>query len=123
MKKLFSLALVICVLPLLTGCIALLAGAGGTTLWQMGKVISEEQVSMERGAAAVESAFKARNIILEDKVVKGDVTQLRGKDESNTRVSVDVFSKGNKNIKIEIRYGVGDETLARALLTQIKERL
>ena len=123
MKRLFSVVLMICLLPSLTGCLALLAGAGGTALWQMGKVISEEQVSMERGVKAVESAFKAEKITLEDKVIKSEVTQLRGKDKNGTKVAVDVFSKGDKNAKIEIRYGIGEETPARNLLNEIKERL
>ncbi|MDD3374732.1 MAG: DUF3568 family protein [Candidatus Omnitrophica bacterium] len=123
MKKLFTFILALCLLSSLTGCVALLAGAGGTALWQAGKVISEEQVSMEKGSMAVESAFKAKGIILENKVARNDVTQLRGKDKNDLRVAVDVFSKGDKNIKIEIRYGIGDETLARDLLNQIKRYL
>ncbi len=123
MKRLLSVALMICLLPALTGCVALLAGAGGTVLWQMGKVISEEQVSMEKGVKAVELAFKAEKIVLEDKVIKNEVTQLRGKDKNDTKVAVDVFSKGDKNSKIEIRYGFGEETSGRDLLNKIKGRL
>ena len=123
MKRLTSVALMICLLSSLTGCVALLAGAGGTALWQMGKIISEEQVSMERGVKAVEAAFKTRKITLEDKVIRSEVTQLRGKDKNNIKVAVDVFSKGDKNAKIEIRYGVGKEAPARELLNQIKRRL
>jgi len=123
MKRLFSVLLVICLLLSLTGCVALLAGAGGTALWQAGKVISEEQVSMVRGVRAVEAAFKAARITVEDKVIKSEVTQLRGKDGNNARVAVDVFEKGDRNVKIEIRYGIGEETPARDLLNQIKRRL
>ena len=96
MKRLFSVFLIIGLSLPSTGCIALLAGAGGTVLWQMGKVISEEQVSMKKGVEAVESAFKAEKITLENKVIKNDVTQLRGKDENYTKVAVDVFSKGSR---------------------------
>ena len=123
MKRLFSIVLVMCLVPLFSGCVALLAGAGGTVLWQAGKVISEESVPMEKGVQAVESAFKAEGITLEDKVVRYEATQLRGKDENETKVAVDVFSKGDKNSKIEIRYGIGEETPARDLLNQIKRRL
>ena len=123
MKRLFSIVLVMCLAPLFSGCVALLAGAGGTALWQAGKIISEEPISMERGVKAVESAFKAENITLEDKVVRNKVVQLRGKDENDTKVAVDVFSKGNKNSKIEIRYGIGEDIPARDLLNQIKRRL
>jgi hypothetical protein len=123
MKKVFIGLLMICLLPALTGCIALLAGAGGTALWQAGKVVSEEQISMEAGVKAVEAAYKADGITLEDKVIKSEVTQIRGKDQNGTKVAVDVFSKGENNSKIEIRYGIGEETAGRELLNQIKQKL
>ncbi len=103
-----------------SGCLALLAGAGGTALWQAGKVISEESVSMARGALATEKAFSAEKITLTDKVVKNKVTQLRGEDQLNKKVSVDVLDKGPNNVRIEVRYGFGEEIPARNLLETIK---
>lgn len=123
MKKLVIILLTICLLPTLTGCFALLAGAGGTALWQAGKVVFEELVSMEAGVKAVEAAFKDNDITLKDKVIKSEVTQIRGKDQNGTKVAVDVFSKGKNNSKIEIRYGIGEETAGRELLNQIKKKL
>jgi len=122
-RKILAAVLVLSCVPLLSGCFALLAGAGGTMLWQGGKVISEETTSMARATSAVESAFKAQGITVQDKVVKNDVTQLRGEDKTNKRVAVDVFSKGPKNVRLEIRYGIGEETPARDLLNVIKKRL
>jgi len=60
-----------------SGCIALLAGAGGTVLWQGGKVISEESASMQRAASATKAVFKAKNITLTDEVTKN---MLENKD-------------------------------------------
>jgi len=105
------------------GCVALLAGAGGTALWHAGKVISEETVSMAKAVAATERVFKAKKITLTEKVTKSEVTQLRGKNQANNKVAVDIFDKGPKNVRIEIRIGIGEETLARELLTAIKKRL
>ena len=110
-------------MPVSSGCIALLAGAGGTAFWQAGKVISEEIASMEKCALAVEGAFKAENIELTEKVTKTEVVQLRGEDLGDRRVAVDVFYKGPKNSRVEIRYGLGDETSAREVLNEIKKRL
>lgn len=109
----------------LCGCFLLVAGAGagGTALWQAGKVVTEEIVPMERGAAATESAFKAKSITLTDKVIKDEVTQLRGDDQAGKKVAVDVFSVGSRNSRIEIRYGFGEEDPARDLLSEIKRRL
>lgn len=123
MKKLFLIVLTICLLPALTGCFALLAGAGGTALWQAGKIVSEELVSMEAGVKAVEAVFKSNEITLDGKVTRDEATQIRGKDKNGTKVAVDVFSIGEKNSKIEIRYGIGEEAAGRDLLNQIKKQL
>ncbi|MCX5702202.1 MAG: DUF3568 family protein [Candidatus Omnitrophica bacterium] len=120
---------VVCVLLMaalsLCGCFLLVAGAGagGTVLWQAGKVASEESASMERAVMAAESAFRAKSITLKDKVIKDEVTQLRGEDQAGKKVAVDVFSVGSRNSRVEIRYGLGDEVLARDLLNEIKRRL
>lgn len=120
---------VVCVLLMaslsLCGCFLLVAGAGagGTVLWQAGKVTSEESVSMERAVMATESAFSAKSITTTDKVIKGGVTQLRGDDQTGKKVAVDVFSVGSKNSRIEIRYGLGEEEPGRDLLNEIKKRL
>jgi len=66
----------------LCGCVALLAGAGGTALWQTGKIISEEAVSMSRAVLATEKAFKAKKITVAEKTVKTQVTQLRGRNQT-----------------------------------------
>jgi hypothetical protein len=121
--------LVVCVLLTaslsLCGCFLLVAGAGagGTALWQAGKVASEENVSVERAVMAAESVFRAKSIALTDKVIKKEVTQLRGDDQANKRVAVDIFSVGSRNSRIEIRYGIGEEDPARAILNEIKNRL
>jgi hypothetical protein len=109
----------------LCGCFLLVAGAGagGTILWQAGKVASEESASMERAIMAAESAFRAKSITMKDKVIKDEVTQLRGEDQAGKKVAVDVFSVGSRNSRIEIRYGLGDEVPARDLLNEIKRRL
>lgn len=123
MRKIAVVLFIVGLIPFLSGCFALLGGVGGTVLWQGGKVISEENTSMARGVSATEAAFKTEKVILTDKVIKNEVTQLRGEDQANKKVAVDVFSKGPKNVRIEIRYGLGEETPARELLNEIKRRL
>jgi len=122
-KKVLNVFLLVSMIISLSGCIALLLGAGGTALWQKGKIISEESVPMDDGIEAIELAFEASSIILTEKVVKIETAQIRGKDQFNTKVAVDVFHKGPKNIRIEIRYGLGDEMSARSLLNEVKKCL
>ncbi|MBI3332930.1 MAG: DUF3568 family protein [Candidatus Omnitrophica bacterium] len=106
------------------GCVALLAGAGGTVVWQGGKVISEERkVPMDRAVAAVKAVFRARKITLKEDVSKTKATQLRGEDPSGANVNVDVISTGPTSSRLEIRVGLGDKSAARQLLDDIKERI
>jgi len=122
-KKALNVFLLAGITISLSGCIALLAGAGGTAFWQAGKIVSEESASMTAGVKSTESAFKSERIELTEKVIKSTVTQIRGKDQFDKKVAVDIFDKGPKNIRIEIRYGFGEETPARDLLNAIKGRL
>ncbi len=123
MKNLKILVLALIAVPLLSGCLGVLAGAGGTALWQGGKIISEEMVSLEKGTKAVEAAFNNSDIATTNKVARDEVVQIRGEDYAGTKVAVDIFSKGPKNIRIEVRYGLGEEDPARDLLNEIKKRL
>ncbi|MBU2044031.1 MAG: DUF3568 domain-containing protein [Candidatus Omnitrophica bacterium] len=122
LRKIFSISFLVVMIVFSSGCLALLAG-GGTAFWQAGKVISEEAVSMSRAVKAVEASFKADKISVTDKVTKNKVVQLRGQDQTGKKVAVDVFDKGPKNVRLEVRYGLGEESPARNLLTEIKKRL
>ena len=106
-----------------SGCVAMLAGAGGTVVWQGGKVISEEGVPMERAVAAVKSAFRARKITLTGEVTRTKATQIRGEDPSGANVNVDVISTGPKSSRLELRVGLGDKSASRELLDDIKGRM
>jgi hypothetical protein len=123
LKRILAVVLVVGMLPLLSGCLALLAGAGGTVLWQGGKVISEESSSMKRAVDATKAVFKSEKIALVDEVARDTVTQLRGEDSGNTKVAVDIFEKAANEVRIEIRYGLGEEKAGRDLLLKIKKRL
>ncbi|PIQ82416.1 MAG: hypothetical protein COV76_03780 [Candidatus Omnitrophica bacterium CG11_big_fil_rev_8_21_14_0_20_64_10] len=125
LKRFLTIGLLAAGVISVSGCAVLLvgAGAGGTALWQGGKVISEETVTRDRAVAAVKSAFKARKITLTDEVKKTEVTQLRGEDAAHRKVAVDCFETGKKAVRVEIRVGMGEQDPAQALLTDIKRRL
>jgi len=48
---------------------------------------------------------------------------LRGEDAGKAKVAVDVFEKAANEVRIEIRYGLGEEKAGRDLLLKIKKRL
>lgn len=122
-RKLYLGALLIGLTLASNGCVALLAGAGGGVLWQAGKAISEENVSMDRGAAAVHSVFRANQIKLKEEVSKTRSTQIRGERLDGAKVAVDVISLGPRNVRFEVRVGIGEKSGAREILSQIKKAL
>ena len=122
-RGIFGGVLLVAIALFLSGCVPLLAGAGGTALWQAGKIISEENASLAQAVSAAEGAFKAEKIRLVEKVSKKKVTQLRGNNQANQKVAVDIFDKGPESVKLEIRIGLGEETASRNLLKEIKKRL
>jgi len=124
LQKIFICLVLGAMVLVLTGCAAVLigAGAGGTVLWQGGKVVSEENTSIKQAVSATKAVFKAKKITLKDEVTKVGVVQLRAEDASHKKVAVDVFEINPKSVRIEIRVGIGEEIAARDLLAQIKRR-
>jgi len=125
MRKIIILYFIFGIVLASNGCVSLgvLAGAGGTALWQGGKIISEEQASTARAAEATKSAFKAKKIDLTSEVTREKVVQLRGEDQAKKKIAVDIFDKGPKNVRFEIRVGIGEEAPGRELLNEISRRM
>ena len=122
-RKFLAVVLLVGMVGSSSGCVAVLAGAGGATLWQGGKIVSEEAKSRDRSVRAVKAAFKSQKIVLTDELTKKNVTQLRGDDPSGTKFAVDIFETGEKMSRIEVRVGYGEKIPAREMLTAIKKRL
>jgi len=125
LKRIFIFGVLIGMALVSTGCAVFLigAGAGGTVLWQGGKVISEENASMTQAVSATKAVFKAKKINLTTEVTKNAVVQLRGEDTKNTKIAVDIFEVSSHSVRIEIRVGLGEDIAGRQLLAQIKKRL
>ncbi|MBU4305674.1 MAG: DUF3568 domain-containing protein [Candidatus Omnitrophica bacterium] len=116
------LVLGLCV-SLLSGCAAVIAGAGGTALWQHGKIVSEEPKSLAQAKAAAKEALKAKKITVKDEVARDNFVQLRGEDKDKNRVAVDIMETGKEATRIEVRVGVGLRAPAKELLLEIKKHL
>ena len=122
-RKLLAGCLLVACALFFSGCVALLAGAGGTALWHGGKIISEERGTIARTVDAAKAAFRAKKITLTGEVIRDQVTQLRGEDLSHAKVAVDVFETGPHVVRVEIRVGLGEKIAARDLLSEIKRRM
>lgn len=109
---------------LLTGCAApLILGAGGTALWQHGKIVSEEPKSLEQTKTAVKRALTVKKITVGDEVARDNFIQLRGINKDGDKVAVDIVETGSNSVRIEIRVGVGIRQQAKDLLLEIKKHL
>ncbi|MBU1043610.1 MAG: DUF3568 domain-containing protein [Candidatus Omnitrophica bacterium] len=124
MKNLYFFGLIIVICAILTnGCAAVLVGAGGTALWQHGKIVSEEPKPIEQVQAAAQEALKHKKVVLNDTVARDNFVQLRGKGADGEKIAVDIIETSKNATRIEIRVGVGQKQSARDLLLEIKKQL
>lgn len=118
----YAIMLAICAI-LVNGCAAVLVGAGGTALWQHGKIVSEEPKTLAETHTAAKEALKAKKIIINDEVKRDNFVQIRGANPDNDKVAVDIIETSSNASRIEIRIGMGQKQAARDLLLEIKNHL
>jgi len=119
-----GIMVVVCAM-LASGCAAVLVGAGGTALWQHGKIVSEEPKPVSEVQAATKEAMKVKKITINDEVARDNFVQLRGDDQDGEKIAVDIILTSSTASRIEIRVGVGvgKKQPARDLLLEIKKQL
>jgi len=124
MKKFYNYGLSIVLCAMLTnGCAAMIVGAGGTALWQQGKIVSEEPKTLAQVQAAAEQAIKHKKIVLNDTVARDNFVQLRGKGPDGEKIAIDIIETAKNASRIEIRVGIGKKQAAKDLLLEIKKNL
>ncbi len=107
----------------LTGCAAAIVGAGGTALWQHGKIVSDEPKTLEQAKDAAKRALTGKKVTITDEVARDNFVQLRGVDKDGEKVAVDLVGTGSDSVRIEIRVGVGIRQQAKDLMLEIKKHL
>ncbi len=117
-----ALMLAGCVL-LSAGCAAVLVGAGGTALWQHGKIVSEEPRSLEAVKTAAKEALKVKKVVINDEIARDNFLQLRGQDPEGKKIAVDIIETGKDAVRLEIRVGAGERQPARDILLELKRQL
>ncbi|MBU1087319.1 MAG: DUF3568 domain-containing protein [Candidatus Omnitrophica bacterium] len=124
MRKLYHYGLIIVICAMFTnGCAAMIVGAGGTALWQHGKIVSEEPKPTEQVQAAAKQALKHKKIVLNDTVKRDNFVQLRGKGPDGEKIAIDIIETDKNASRIEIRIGIGQKQAAKDLLLEIKKDL
>ena len=122
MRKYLS-TVVVAVCLLTSGCAAAIVGAGGTALWQHGKIVSEEPRQKTDVDAAVQTALKSKKIEITDDVGRDNFSQVRGLTPDGRKVAVDIIGLTKNSCRIEIRVGLGERAAAKDLLLEVKKNL
>ena len=107
----------------IAGCAAVVVGAGGTMLWQHGKIVSEEPKPVAKAVAAAKAVLQENLIEIKDEVAREKFVQLRGEDAEKKKVAIDLIQTGDNSTRIAIRVGMGERETARQLLLDLKDRL
>lgn len=123
----FTLLAAVILLPLLTGCVALVAGGAagaGTLAYVRGELKEELSVSPEVARSAITSATNRLGL----RELESNADNLTGEyvletgDDKKVKIYYEKLS--DALVKLTIRVGVfGDENLSRAILDEIKKGL
>ncbi|MCG8431454.1 MAG: DUF3568 domain-containing protein [Candidatus Omnitrophica bacterium] len=116
----------VCVVSL-SGCVALLAGAGGaagTAVWLSGKLTQEFNAPYSRSIEAVEEALASLDYAVSKKTVKSTVAQVMSNHADGRTIWIDIRPVGSQRTRIDARVGmVSDEIAARELMDAIEHVL
>jgi hypothetical protein len=123
MKKFIVYLAAVMFLPVLTGCIPLLAGAAGgagTAAWLSGKMVQEFHSSYENTIDASKQALIALNLNVDKETRQDTVTQIRSQYSDGREIWVDVHKLTEDTSRVEVRVGVGDKEAASKIMKKIE---
>ena len=124
-KSLVILA-VVAVLPLLSGCVAVIAGAAGagTVAWVQGRLDAALDANYEKAEKAVNLAITQMEFakVSEKKDVLNAIFIARTAEDK--KIEIKVSRVGDVTSRVQIRVGVfGNEAQSLAILDKIKANL
>lgn len=127
LKKLLVLTAVIIFLPLVSGCVPLLAGAvggAGTAVWLSGKLIQEFHKPYEDTVNAARQALRALKLDLNKETKEEIITQLKSKYSDGKEIWIDIHKISLESSRVEVRVGtIGPNKEAASLILKKIEKL
>lgn len=127
MKQLKTLLCVLFLSASVTGCAAVLigAGAGGTAYWLSNKLSQTVDASFDRTVKASREALTGMKLTIIRETTKKDVAQYISKWTDGSDIWVDIRPITTKSSKIEVRVGgiKGDKAASEKILEEIHRRL
>ena len=110
-------------LIIMSGCVALVAGAAGgagTAVWLSGKLSQELKTPYEKAIGAAKSALKSFKFEVTKETREENVKQIKSKYSDGREVWIDVRRINDTLSRVEVRVGlVGDKDAAAQILKQI----
>lgn len=114
-------------LIIMSGCVALVAGAAGgagTAAWLSGKLSQELTTPYEKAIGAAKSGLKSLKLEVTKETREENVTQIKSKYSDGREVWIDVRRINDTLSRVEVRVGlVGDKDAAAKILKQIVDYL
>ena len=122
-KRNTVLILLLCLIPTMCGCVALLAGAvggGGTAVWLSDKLVQDVDASFDKSINASKSALRSLRLDVTKETKKDNVAQIKSRYTDGKTVWIDVHKVTRSTSRVEVRVGaLGDEEAARKILDKI----
>jgi hypothetical protein len=122
----FALIGLVAILPVFSGCVAIVAaGAGaGAYAYLKGSMESHLNASLESSMVAVRSTMKKQNLIKVKETSDIRSARFVYRDTADTRISIALDQKQPTLTEIKVRVGaVGDETRSLEILKNINAQL
>jgi len=119
---------VVACLVIMSGCVALLAGAAGgagTALWLSGKLSQEVNVPFDRTIKATKSALKSLKMGINKETVEENIAQIMSKYSDGRTVWIDIRRITQVSSQVEVRVGAvsQDKEAADKILKKIMRYL
>ncbi len=113
-------------LPLLAGCVAVVAGAAGAgaVAWVEGRLDAVLDASFDKAASAADRAIAQLQFVKINENKDALSATLIARTAEDKKITIKVIREGNATTKVQIRVGVfGDEAQSLAILDKIKANL
>jgi hypothetical protein len=124
--KTWTMLGVLLLLPLLSGCVVVLAGAAsaGTVAWVEGRLDAPLDANFDQLENAVNKAVTQLQFVKVSEKKDALTAKLTVRTAEDKKVEIKVLRVGDKTSRVQIRIGVfGDKDLSLAVLDKIKSNL
>ena len=129
MKKIIFLSLTLASLPLLNGCLLLVAGGAaaagaGTVIYVNGELKDTKDASLERVRAGTVAGLKDLKFAIVNDTADALSAKILARTSDDTKIQVTLTKQSPTLTEIRIRVGTfGDEQMSRQILDKIKTHL